>query len=85
MIVPTISYDGTGIVTARYHVQPGEDFDEAVMACTEVVKRFKRSRPGSIWGCDGIGYYCQQKIGVAEVHNSGVGLRKFKEGLKAAV
>ena len=76
----TITYDGRSIVTATQVVKPGEDFDSAIEACDAAIRKFKRSKPGSDWGCDGVGYYCQQKQGCAVRHRSGVGPRNFKKG-----
>lgn len=42
---------------------------------------FERSRAGSDWGADGIGYIVQQRAGVFKIHRSGVGPRKYQQGV----
>lgn len=77
---PSITYDGRSVVTATYYVQPGDDFDDALAACLGAVGKFDRSKPGSTWGCDGVGYFAQKREGRICVHNSGVGPRKYSQG-----
>lgn len=82
--VPTITYDGQSVVTATIRVSPNSpDFAEAVSACRAALRQFPRSKLGSDWGCDGVGYECQRRIGAAVCHKSGVGPRKYAAALAA--
>jgi hypothetical protein len=80
---PNISYDGRSIVTASVRGVHGDDFDRALYECASALAFFCRSQPGSTWGSDGVGYVAQERIGVAVVHKSGVGPRKYQQGLAA--
>ena len=73
-----ISYDGHSVVTVTHHCLDSE-FDVALEEANHILRRFKQSQPGSQWGCDGVGYDIQKKVGLVCVHKSGVGPRKFKE------
>lgn len=73
-----VSYNGQSIVTVSGEVGEGEDFDTLLSEAHSILARYHRSRPGSIWGCDGIGYHIQREKGHIAVHKSGVGSRKYK-------
>lgn len=75
---PTITYDGKSVVTATIRCECEEQFADAVIACQTALAKYKRTKPGSDWGCDGIGYHCQRKLLMAVCHRSGVGPRSFK-------
>jgi hypothetical protein len=77
-MTPTITYDGRSIVTASIRISSDAEFGDAVAACNAAVLSFPRSQPGSEWGCDGVGYECQRRLGLAVRHRSGVGPRKYK-------
>jgi len=76
-----ITHDGKQTVTVlKGGVQP-ELFEQEVAAARVLLSRFHTSRPGSVWGCDGIGYGIQQQRGVVRICKSGVGPVIFKHGL----
>jgi hypothetical protein len=80
-----ITYDGKSIVTVSKSCL-GSDmvaFQAQVDNAYDIVACFSRSKPGSTWGCDGVGLYAQAQRGLVEVHKSGVGPRKFREGFIA--
>jgi len=74
-----IGYDGHSVVTVR-QTDTG-DFDQALNLIDGILCKFHASQPGSTWGCDGIGYVIEKSHGVAFRNKSGVGKRKFAEGL----
>lgn len=76
-----ISYDGHSVVTVRQ--ADTCDFEEslALIDC-HILPYFRASQPGSTWGCDGIGYVIEKEHGVAFRHKSGIGPRKYQQGLK---
>ena len=75
----TVTYDGRSVVTVYQRGVSGNDFDRVLSAAYSVRGCFARSKPGSDWGCDGIGYQAQRQIGEIKIHRSGVGPRKFKQ------
>lgn len=56
------------------------DFDTLLAHAHHMLSHYRRSEPGSTWGCDGIGYIAQKKTGHVVVNMSGVGPRKFAQG-----
>jgi hypothetical protein len=70
----TLSYDEHSVVTVT---GPFERLPEG----EDIRSYFSRNKPGSDWGADGIGYYVQEKAGRFSIHRSGVGPKKFKQGL----
>lgn len=75
----TVEYDGKSIVTVRRNVQP-EAFEGDVHRAQAMLRNFKRSKLGSDWGCDGVGYHAQLMRGEVECHRSGVGPINFRHG-----
>ena len=75
-----VDYDGRSIVT----VSPTEvkDFDMDLRDCDHIIYSFHESRPGSVWGCDGVGYAIEKAHGRAYRNRSGIGPINFKRGLK---
>lgn len=92
----TVSHNGGKVVTVRGLVgsavktgdqdldDPDNIFDEGLAAAHHILTHFHQSEPGSTWGCDGVGYHTQKKAGQVKVNKSGVGPRKFRQGLQAA-
>lgn len=76
----SISYDGQSIVTIRQ--EDDGDFDEALSMTSMLLSYFHMSKPGSIWGCDGVGYMVEKQHGKAFQKKSGVGKIKFQQGLE---
>lgn len=74
-----VGYDGQSVVSAR-QTDTG-DFDEALSLIDGILSKFHRSRQGSEWGCDGVGYVVEKQHGVAFRHKSGVGRIKFQQGI----
>ena len=75
----SIEHDGQSIVRVR-QIDNG-DFDEALSIIGDILSCFRMSKPGSTWGCDGIGYVIEKQHGKAFQNKSGVGKRKFAQGL----
>ena len=78
MVTPTISYDGKSVVSIYYNVPDGVDFDDALAVCESIRAKYRRTKPGSDWGCDGIGYVIQKGKRQIVLHRSGVGSRSYK-------
>ena len=70
-----------GVVT--FIPGPPTDFDTMLGQAHHILSHYRRSEPGSTWGCDGIGYIAQKKTGQVRVNMSGVGPRKFQQGEQA--
>ena len=77
----SIEHDGQSIVRVRQ--ADSGDFDEALSLIDGILCKFHASQPGSTWGCDGIGYVIEKSHGVAFRNKSGVGKRKFAQGLQS--
>lgn len=77
----TIDYDEDAIVTVGARGVPDAQFDELLGRAHAILRRFKRSRSGSTWGTDGVGYAVNRCFHLVEVHSSGVGPRKFQQGI----
>lgn len=75
-----ITHNGTVVRVTKTGV-PREVFADEVDKAMSIISKFRMSSPGSTWGCDGVGFEMQARIGVVEVKRSGVGTRKFKQGL----
>lgn len=78
-----ITYHNT-IVTVSATSHDDKDFDDKLHKAHHILSHFHRSSPGSIWGCDGIGYMVQKGVGEVLVNKSGVGPRKYQQGLREA-
>jgi len=77
----SITHDESVVNVSKPNIA-AEDFDRELQEAHTILSRFIMSRPGSVWGCDGIGYSIQKELGAVVVKKSGVGPRKFAEGLK---
>lgn len=78
-----VSYERGSVVTFSKDNVPPERFDAELQAARGLIAEFRQSKPGSTWGCDGIGYDIQKKRGEVRVMRSGVGPRKFEAGVRA--
>ncbi len=78
----TISYDGKSVVTIYKNKVSADDYDNAVYEACNLRSKFDRSKAGSDWGNDGVGYACNLKHGIIDMKRSGVGPRKFAQCLK---
>ena len=76
----SIEHDGQSIVRVRQ--EDDGDFDEALSICSDILSCFRQSKPGSTWGCDGIGYVIEKQHGRAFQNKSGVGKIKYQQGLE---
>ena len=76
-----VEYDGKSMITVSPTVLG--DFDGDLWDCNHIINEFQMSKPGSVWGCDGVGYAIEKAHGRAYRNKSGVGPRKFQQGLKA--
>ncbi len=77
----SVTYDGRSTVTVSKRNVSEDEFNDTLSQARTVLSQFDRSKPGSDWGCEGVGYLAQQDLGIVEVHRSGVGPRKFRQGL----
>ena len=77
----TLRYDGQSVVTVSKDTA-ADLFDHWLKRAHEVLNHFPANKPGSRWGCDGIGYSIQKRLGQVTVHQSGVGPKRFKECLE---
>lgn len=78
----TVAHSGS-VVTISASASTAEEFDEMLAEANRLRFNFARSQPGSDWGCDGVGYGVQRRLLRVEVHRSGVGPRKFVQGVRA--
>ncbi len=76
----SIDYDGHSVVSVFQ--KDNGDFDKALDIIDDILGCFRMSKPGSIWGCDGIGYLAQKDAGIAFRKKSGVGRIKYQQGLE---
>ena len=79
----TVGYDGHSVVTIFKMVACEEAFSAGVQTAHDILEQFPRSKPGSTWGCDGVGYEIQKTRLVVDVKKSGVGPRMYKAALAA--
>ena len=77
-----VNYNGEILTVTRTIPQEGIDpsaysqvFASAVDAAYAICAKFRMTRPGSTWGCDGVGFHAQMKSGQVRVMRSGVGPR----------
>lgn len=75
----SVTYRGNVVQVFKNGVSP-ENFDKELSEAHNILRLFHQSKPGSIWGCDGVDYAIQKAYGVIKVNKSGVGPRKFQEG-----
>ncbi len=83
-----VEYDGNSIVTICQS-DDVQRFDEALGNINTILQSFHQTKPGSVWGCDGVGYAIEKRRGNAFRKKSGVGPIAFRRGvaslLKVAV
>ena len=80
----TITYHDN-IVTVTRAVKDGSQFAAAVTHAVDVLRFFKQTKPGRVWGCDGVGYDIQKRIGMVRINKSGVDAHSFQKGIAACV
>lgn len=67
------------VVTVQRSCKNGESFDLCLEEARNVLHCFKQ-KGGSEWGCDGVGYEAQKKIGLVRINRSGVSPKAFLAG-----
>jgi hypothetical protein len=80
-----LDYDGYSTVSVSASAETAEEFDSLLDQARELLRKFKRTGPGSDWGCDGVGYAIQKRKRFVYVHRSGVGPRVFSQTLRTLV
>lgn len=78
----SISYDGRSVVSIVKCKVPADSYDDELSAAFALRSKFSRSRVGSDWGCDGVGYAINRTNGLIDIKRSGVGPRKFAATVK---
>ena len=76
-----VSYTRASGLVRVDHRTSVDGFDDSLHMAHHVLSHFSRSKPGTTWGCDGVGYGIQKAAGHVLVNKSGVGPRKYEEGL----
>ena len=83
-----ISYSGS-TVTVTGWVDVGswdprsgisDPFALGVSMAHHILDHFSQNYSGSVWGCDGVGYFTQKRTGQILVHKSGIGRRSYQVG-----
>ena len=69
-------------VSVSAFVRDVQEFDKRLAEAQNLIACFKRSQPGSDWGCDGVGYLVQKNLRHVKVYRSGVGPVNFRRGLE---
>jgi hypothetical protein len=72
-----LSHNGTETVRAFARADTPEEFDALLETAQDILRGFHSSGPGSMWGCDGIGYVVQRQKLLVDVKRSGIGPRVF--------
>jgi hypothetical protein len=67
------------VVTVSKSVKDGQSFDTELEIARGLLNFFTSGR-GSTWGCDGVGYAIQKRIGMVRINKSGVGPRAYQTG-----
>lgn len=70
------------VVTITRAVKDPDRFDGALERARLLLCRFK-ANGGSEWGCDGVGYEIQRKVGLVRVNKSGVSKKSYLAGCAA--
>ena len=76
----TITHNGNVVTVSKSNIF-NDDFDKALHEAHEILYKFPTTG-FNMWGCDGIGYAIQAKVGQVHCHVSRVGPRQFQTGLK---
>ncbi len=78
----SVRYDGSSVVSITKCGVSAENYDSELSAAFSLRSKFSRSKAGSDWGCDGVGYAINLKNGLIDIKRSGVGPRKFAATVK---
>jgi hypothetical protein len=69
----TITYDPDSYtVTVTKQVKVYDNFDNELAVGHELLRYFQHTKPGRVWGCDGVGYDILRRIGMVRINKSGV-------------
>jgi hypothetical protein len=72
--------EGNHTVTVTKSIKDN-NFDVALATARDLLQCFKQGSMGSEWGCDGVGYTIQKRIGMVRVNKSGVSVKEFQRGI----
>jgi hypothetical protein len=71
-----------GVARVTKSVKDSGNFDADLQKARALLCQFKMG-VGSEWGCDGVGYDVQKKIGLVRVNRSGVSSASYQAGCAA--
>jgi hypothetical protein len=77
----TLRYDGHSVVTLSATATDSINFNNLLSSGDALRSQFRPTRPGSDWGCDGVGYGAQKAVLQVVLHRSGVGPVNFRRAL----
>lgn len=87
-----VTYDGSSVVTIRaqalalptanWTATDETSWTELLAEGYKLLAYFKATRPGSDWGCDGVGYNVQKRLGEVLLHRSGISPGNFRTGCR---
>jgi hypothetical protein len=77
-----VQYDGHSVVTVTADAKDGAEFERLLESGQKALRCFSRSKSGSDWGCDGVGYGCQKSVLYIRLNRSGVSRTGWTEGLE---
>ena len=70
-------------MTATRAVKDGSQFATVVTHAHGALRFFKQTKPGSVWGCDGVGCDIHKRIGMVRINNSRIDAHSFQKGIAA--
>ena len=70
-------------MTATRAVKDDSQFAAAITHAHDVLRVFKQTKPGSVWGCDGMGYARRKRSGQVSINKSGVHAHSSQQGTAA--
>ena len=64
----TITYDPDSYtVTVTKQVKVYDNFDSELAVGHELLRYFQQTKPGRVWGCDGVSYDILRRIGIVRI------------------
>lgn len=82
MLLNSVSYNNK-ILCFEIKVRDEYEFDTVLHLGYHILRHFKSSQPGTVWGCSGIAYPTQKRRLEVTLYKSGVGPQKYEQGLAA--
>lgn len=76
-----VTYDGSSVVTLRATASDPVGWVDLLGEALAFRGHFTQSKPGSDWGCDGVGHEVQKRLLEVVVRRSGVGPMHFHRGV----